>query len=92
MNKPTNPGWHWFLPDEKCPVPAGTTMLRIDKPVVVLVGVDKPTRDMPPARLVVRFPTGTLFVDDMSGDWEPIHEPERMQNEAMKRWSSIGRK
>ena len=57
----------------------------MDKPVVLLVGVDKVTRDMPPQRFVVRFSTGMMFVDDMSGDWEPIEEPERMKQEALKR-------
>ena len=78
---PQRVGWYW--PDENCPTPTG--LLRLDKAVVVLVGVDKVTRDMPPARLVVRFPQAMLFVDDMSGDWEPIEEPKRMKQECMKR-------
>ena len=81
--KPQRVGWYWFLPDEHCPTPTG--LLRLDKPVVLLVGVDKVTRDMPPQRFVVRFSTGMMFVDDMSGDWEPIEEPERMKQEALKR-------
>lgn len=81
---PRFPGWYWFLPDERCPTPTG--LLRLDKPVIVLVGQDKFTRDMPPARLVVRFgQVATLYVDDMSGDWEPITEPKYMQKKAMKR-------
>lgn len=81
--RPSKPGWHWFLPDEKCPTPTG--LLRIDTPVVLLVGVDKVTRDMPPARLVVRFSSGMMYVDDMSGDFEPIAKPERMKKEALLR-------
>ncbi len=81
--KPQRVGWYWFLPDESCPTPTG--LLRPDKPVVVLVGVDKVTRDMPPSRFVVRFPQAMMFVDDMSGDWEPIEEPWRMRQEALKR-------
>lgn len=81
--KPQRIGWYWFLPDEHCATPTG--VLRLDKPVVVFVGVDKVTRDMPPARFVVRFPQAMLFVDDMSGDWEPIVEPKRMKQEALKR-------
>ena len=83
---PNRVGWYWFLPDEHCPTPTG--LLRVDRPVVVLVGVDKVTRDMPPARFVVRFPQGMMFVDDMSGDWEQIDEPKRMKQEAMKRITS----
>lgn len=81
--KPQRSGWHWFLPDDECPTPTG--FLRIDTPVVVLVGVDKVTRDMPPARLVVRFPQGMLYVDDMSGDWEEIKTPQHMKDMARTR-------
>lgn len=82
--KPKRTGWYWFLPDENCPTPTG--LLRLDKPVVVLVGPDKFTRDMPPARLVVRFSaTIMLYVDDMSGDWESCKEPKRMLRESMRR-------
>lgn len=83
MTKPQRVGWHWFLPDEHCPMPTG--LLRLDRPVVLLVGVDKFTRDMPPSRFVVQFPQGTMFVDDMSGDWERIEVPKRMEEEAIKR-------
>lgn len=83
MSKPTKPGWYWFLPDEKCPTPTG--LLRLDKPAVLLVGVDKFTHDGPPAKLIVRFSFGEMLIDDMSGDWEPIEEPKRMQREAMRR-------
>lgn len=83
MNIPNRAGWYWFLPDEKCPTPTG--LLRLDKPVVLLVGVDKVTRDMPPARFVVRFPTGTMYVEDMSGDWKPIEEPMEMRRLAKQR-------
>lgn len=81
--KPNKPGWYWFLPDEHCHTPTG--LLRIDTPVVVLVGVDKITRDMPPARLVVRFPQGSLYVDEMTGDWERITKPEYMHRKALER-------
>ena len=80
---PNKVGWYWFLPDEKCPTPTG--LLRLDRAVVILVGVDKVTRDMPPARFVVRFPQATYFVDELSGDWEPIEEPKRMRQESLKR-------
>lgn len=79
---PKRPGWYWFLLDETCPTPTG--LLRLDKPVVVLVGQDKYTQDMPPARLMVRFSTGMMYVDDLSGDWEPIKEPRWMEREAMR--------
>lgn len=82
--KPTRPGWHWFLPDERCPTPTG--LLRIDKPVVLLVGPERFTRDGR-SRLVVRFPNATLYVDDMSGDWERIDEPPLMKRKAMERWA-----
>ena len=88
MNKPTGVGWYWFLPDERCMTPTG--LLRLDKPVPLLVGVDKVTRDMPPARLVVRFLGVTLYVDDLLGDWEPLVEPERMKQEAIRRLSKGG--
>lgn len=81
--KPTKPGWYWFLPDENCPTPTG--LIRLDKPVVLLVSPDKYTRDMPPARLWVRFSTGPIYVDELSGDFEPIKEPKRMQRIAMQR-------
>lgn len=81
--KPNKPGWYWFLPDENCPTPTG--LLRLDKPVVVLVGVDKVTRDMPPSRCVVRFPNEMLYCDDMSGDWERIEEPKAMAKKARSR-------
>lgn len=84
MKKPTKPGWYWFLPDHHCPTPTG--LLRTDRPAVLLVGVDKVTRDMPPARLVVRFSQVMMFCDDMSGDWEEIPEPKWMIDEAKKRW------
>ena len=58
--QPQRVGWYWFLPDENCATPTG--LLRLDKPVVVLVGVDKVTRDMPPARFVVRFPLANQLV------------------------------
>lgn len=81
---PKRPGWYWFLPDEKCPTPTG--LLRLDKPVVVLVGQESYDRAGPPKRLVVRFgPTNMLYVDEMSGDWEACKEPKRMQREAMRR-------
>jgi len=35
---PKREGWYWFLPDENCVTPTG--LLRLDKPVVVLVGSD----------------------------------------------------
>lgn len=82
-NQPKRVGWYWFLPDEHCPTPTG--LLRIDRPVVVLVGVDKVTRDMPPARFVVRFPNADIYVDDMTGDWEEIAEPKAMRAKAMTR-------
>lgn len=85
MNKPNRVGWHWFLPDINCPTPDWTSLIRIDKPVILLVGVDKFTRDMPPARLIVRFPQGSAYVDDLHGDWEQIDEPERMTKEAKRR-------
>lgn len=88
--KPQRVGWYWFLPDEHCKTLTG--ILRIDRPVVVLVGVDKATRDMPPAaRFVVRFPTGMLYVDDMSGDWELIEPPRHMQQLASSRFMRIRR-
>lgn len=81
---PKQPGWYWFLPDENCPTPTG--LLRLDRPVIVLVGQDKYTHDGPPARLVVRFGSNcVLYASDMSGDWEPCKEPKRMQREAMGR-------
>ena len=85
---PQKVGWYWFLPDERCASITG--ILRIDRPVVVLVGVDKVTRDMPPARFVVRFPNVTLYVDDMSGDWEAIQPPERMRRVAFGRFTRKG--
>ncbi len=84
--RPNGPGWYWFLPDEHCPTPTG--LLRIDQPVVVLVGPDKYTRDGPPANLVVRFPQGTLGCDAMSGEWERIPVPKFMQAIARERWSN----
>ena len=86
MNLPKRPGWYWFLPAFGCPTPTG--LLRLDKPVVVLVGQDKYSRDMPPAELVVRFSTCMLYVEDMSGDWEPCKEPRRMRREALRRCSA----
>ena len=80
---PQRPGWYWFLPDSKCPTPTG--LIRIDKPVVLLVGQDKVTRDGHPPKLCVRFPGSMLFVENMSGDWEPIEEPKRMKREATRR-------
>ncbi len=81
---PTKPGWYWFLPNENCPTPTG--LLRLDRPVVLMVGADKMTRDMPPPRLVVRFSaTVVMFVDDTAGDWEPIEAPEQMRQEAARR-------
>ena len=83
-SRPSRPGWNWFLPDENCPTPTG--LLRLDKPVVVLVGQDEYTRDGPPPRLVVRFGASLmLYVDDMTGDWERCKEPKRMTRKAMKR-------
>lgn len=76
-------GWYWFLPDENHLTPTG--QLRRDIPVILLVGVDKVTRDMPPARLVVRFGSAMIYVDNMSGDWELIKAPQRMKNESLSR-------
>jgi hypothetical protein len=81
--KPTRPGWYWFLPDEHCPTPTG--LLRLDKPVVVLVGVERLTRDGPPPPLVVRFPQGTLCCNEMSGDWSRIEAPKAIQDIAVAR-------
>lgn len=84
MGKPEKPGWYWFLPDENCPTPTG--LLRIDRPVVVLVGQESYDRAGPPKKLVVRFSwDNMLFVDEMSGDWEQCREPNRMRQKAMKR-------
>jgi len=83
-DQPKRPGWYWFLPDENCPTPTG--LLRLDKPVVLLVGQEKYTHDGSPNRLVVRFGRDNiLYVSEMSGDWEPCKEPKRMQREAMRR-------
>lgn len=87
--KPQKAGWYWFLPDERCPTPTG--LLRLDKAVVLLVGVDDVTRGVSLPRLIVRLSTATLLVDDMSGDWEPIEEPERMRQEASKRREAVHR-
>lgn len=81
--RPQRVGWYWFLPDANCNTPTG--ILRMDRPVVLLVGVDKVTRDMPPARFVVRFSQAMLYCDDMSGDWEPIAPPSRMRKMAFDR-------
>ena len=81
-SKPKVTGWYWFLPDEKCPTPTG--LLRVDKPVVVLVGSDNFHR-AENSRLVVRFSNAMLYVDDMSGDWELIKEPKRMTDESIRR-------
>ena len=76
---PKRLGWYWFLPDEKCPSPTG--LLRLDSPVVVLVG-QCPYTD----RLVVRFrPNVMMYVDDMSGDWEICKKPKSLQLVAMRR-------
>ena len=83
MSIPKRSGWYWFLPDSKCPTPTG--LLRLDKPVVVLVGQDKFSRDMPPPKFVVRFSTCMLYVEDMSGDWEACKEPRRMRREVVRR-------
>jgi hypothetical protein len=83
---PKRPGWYWFLPDERCPTPTG--FLRTDTPVVVLVGADKYTRDGPPARMVVRFPQATFYVEDMTGDWESCVEPPFMSMKARERWKA----
>lgn len=82
MSKPHQVGWYWFLPDANCPTPTG--LLRLDKPVVVLVGQDKATHDGY-RHFVVRFQSAVLPVENMSGDWEAIPEPKRMQREAMRR-------
>ena len=86
--KPNRPGWYWFLPDENCPTPTG--FLRLDRPAVLLVSQDKYTRDMPSAKFVVKFPSGTISVDDLSGDWERLKEPYWMQRKVLKRL--VGRK
>ena len=84
--RPKAPGWYWFLPDERCPTPTG--FLRIDMPVVVLVGQEHFTRHEDPPRLLVRFTRDALFVDDMSGDWAPIEAPAFMQGIARQRWKA----
>jgi hypothetical protein len=81
--EPDTTGWYWFLPDEKCPTPTG--LIRIDKPVVVLVGQEKYTRDGPSGKLCVRFSTGTLLAEEMSGHWESISVPRAMHDIAMDR-------
>lgn len=79
---PKKTGWYWFLPNEKCPTPSG--LLRLDRPVVVLVGEDKNPFGGK-SRLVVRFAVGMMYVDDMKGDWEQLREPKRMTQEVNKR-------
>lgn len=84
MTPPRRPGWYWFLPDENCPTPTG--LLRLDKPVVVLVGQLKYTHDGKPSRLVVRFGMNNmLYVDEMSGHWQAVKEPKFMHRIAMGR-------
>lgn len=86
LMRPNRPGWYWFLPDKACPTPTG--LLRLDKPVVLLVGQELYNLEGPVKRLVVRFglgPTNMLYVDDMSGDWEVCKEPKRMRREALRR-------
>ena len=85
MKRPSKPGHYWFLPDPSMEVPEGLNALRIDMPIVLLVGQDKLTRDMPPPRLVVRFPGMMLYVDDMPGMWEEIKAPDAMRKVAMAR-------
>lgn len=82
-NQPTGPGWHWFLPDERCPTPTG--LLRLDCPVVLMVGFDNGTPAGDPPKLCVRFPGSMLWVENMSGDWEAIDAPERMRKKALER-------
>jgi len=81
--QPTSTGWYWFLPDENCPTPTG--LLRIDMPVVVLVGQERFDRAGPPPRLVVRFTMKTMYCDELSGDWVKIKAPRAMHNKAIKR-------
>lgn len=81
---PNKTGWYWFLPDEHCVTPTG--LLRMDKPVVLLVGTYKQTRDGDPGPLVVRFPSCTYEVTELTGEWERIEEPKRMADVARSRW------
>lgn len=84
VNRPKRPGWFWFLPDEDCPSPTG--LLRLDRPVIVLVGQERYSRDGPSGRLVVRFSADCeMFVDDMSGEWAHCKTPKRLERIAMKR-------
>ncbi len=82
--QPKQIGWHWFLPDISCPTPTG--LLRIDKPVIVLVGQVLHDRAGDPKQLCVRFPSGTMLCNTMTGMWERIEEPKEMADEARKRW------
>lgn len=84
MKQPNSTGWYWFLPNEHCKTPTG--FLRTDTPVVLLVGVNKMTRDMPPPKLVVRFSNEVqICVEELTGDWEHIQPPKYMKTKAFSR-------
>ncbi len=86
MGKPNRPGWHWFLPADGSESPIPTLRWRTDTPIILYVEADKVTRDMPPARLVVRFGRGMFYVDDMPGDWEWIPTPVSIRREVRRRF------
>ena len=83
MKQPNGTGWFWFLPDENCATPTG--LIRVDRPVIVLVGQSDVLSRAGKPSLVVRFSTHTELCSDLTGDWHPAKPPKSMQKKAMQR-------
>lgn len=78
--KPHRPGWYWFLPDPSMESP--TRLLRLDKPITVLVGLYSHDSK----QLVVRFSAENIMrVEDMPGMWEESKPPKFMLAESKRR-------
>ena len=67
--KPTEPGWYWFLPNDKSPMLGSTATVRMVERCTVRVSE-------PQGGLCVRFPHGVFIVSEIGGLWsEKLEEP-----------------